>query len=206
MRHFIKKIIFRKRNGITIGTNVRLRANEALNEVKRAKSILLHCHPSPDPDSVCSALAMKFVLESMGKNVTVIGGDSEMPKGFLHFPGASSIIPKNILEVDLDSFDLFVSVDSASIMQVTKKGDLVFPAALRIVNIDHHATNTRFGHINIVESSYPACSEVLYELFLEWKIKMTREIAENLFMGIYTDTVEFRTPLTTSKTFLIASK
>jgi phosphoesterase RecJ-like protein len=35
---------------------------------------------------------------------------------------------------------------------------------------------------------------------------MSRDIAENLFIGIYTDTVEFRTPLTTPKTLLISAK
>lgn len=207
MRNFIKKIIFRnKRNGISIGHEVRKYSDVILHEVKLADSILLHCHPSPDPDSVGSALAMKFVLESMGKKVTVIAGDSEIPKGFMHFPGAEDIVKKNIFEVDIKAFDLFISVDAASLEQISKKGKVTVSESIKVINIDHHATNTRFGAINLVETSYPACAQVLYELFLEWRVKMTREIAENLFMGIYTDTVEFRTPLTTPKTLLIASK
>lgn len=207
MRNLIRKIIFRKpRNGVVVGYNVHKYADDILREVKNADNILLHCHPSPDPDSVCSALAMKFVLEGMGKKVTVIRGDNYIPRGFTHFPGSETIVDKNILEVDLKSFDLFVSVDSASIDQITKKMGLVFPDSLRVVNIDHHATNTKFGHVNMIEPNYPATSQVLYELFQEWRIKMSTDIATDLFMGIYTDTVEFRTPLTSPKTFLIASK
>jgi nanoRNase/pAp phosphatase (c-di-AMP/oligoRNAs hydrolase) len=38
-----------------------------LEEINKANNILLHCHPSPDPDSVGSTLATKIVLERMGK-------------------------------------------------------------------------------------------------------------------------------------------
>ena len=89
-------------------------APKILEAIKAARSILLHCHPSPDPDSVGSALAMKFALESMGKKATVIRGDSEIPQAFMHFPGAGDIVAKNFFEVDLAEFDLFIVLDSGS--------------------------------------------------------------------------------------------
>src|SRR3954463_13074656 len=85
-----------------------------LAEIEKASSILLHCHPSPDPDSVGSALAMKFALEQLGKKVTVIRGDSEIPQAFMHFPGAGDIQSKSFGEVDLKNFDLFIIQDSGS--------------------------------------------------------------------------------------------
>ncbi|MDP2691784.1 MAG: hypothetical protein Q8O95_05280, partial [bacterium] len=64
-----------------ISKEVSQKAPVILDEIKRASSILLHCHPSPDPDSVGSALAMKFALEQLGKKATVIRGDSELSPG-----------------------------------------------------------------------------------------------------------------------------
>ena len=50
--------------------------------IENSKNVLLHCHPSPDPDSVGSTLAMKFALEQIGKKVTLIKGDSNIPRAF----------------------------------------------------------------------------------------------------------------------------
>ena len=78
------------------------------SEVQKAKHILLHCHPSPDPDSVGSVLAMKLALEQLGKKVTLIKGDSEIPKAFA-FPSDETITQKSYPEVDLKDFDLFTA-------------------------------------------------------------------------------------------------
>src|SRR5882724_10069578 len=98
-----------------------------LAEIKKAKSILLHCHPLPDPDSVGSALAMKFALEQMGKKVTFIRGDSEIPRGFMHFPGAKEIVNKNFSEVDLQEFDLLISLDSGSKNMISQASPPSYP-------------------------------------------------------------------------------
>jgi phosphoesterase RecJ-like protein len=163
-----------------------------LAEIKKAKSILLHCHPSPDPDSVCSALAMKFALEQTGKKVTVIKGDSEIPKSFRHFPGAKEIVMKNFFEIDLNDFDLFIILDSAAPSMVSRRGNVRFPLPIRTINIDHHASNTFYAEINLVDTSSPALAFTLFQLFNEWGIELTRDISLNLFMGMYDDTGGFK--------------
>ena len=177
-----------------------------LAEIKKASSILLHCHPSPDPDSVGSALAMKFALEQLGKKATVIKGDSEIPEGFMHFPGAKEIVKKNFFEINLADYDLFLILDSASTEQISRFKPVQFPLAIRSVVIDHHATDIGYADLNLVEASYPAVSQILFELFGLWQIKMNMEIATNLFMGIYTDTGGFQYEGVTAKTFEIAAE
>jgi len=176
-----------------------------LSEIKKASSILLHCHPSPDPDSVGSALAMKFALEQLGKKATVIKGDSEIPQAFMHFPGATEIVQKNFLEIDLNEFDLFLSLDTASVDRISTLGPLVFPPGLTVINIDHHASNPGFGKIDLLETSYPATAQILFDLFSCWGIKITHEIAANLFIGIYADTGGFKHRGTNVRTFEVAA-
>jgi phosphoesterase RecJ-like protein len=183
---------------------IREKAPLILAEIKKADSILLHCHPSPDPDSVGSALAMKFALEQMGKKATVIKGDSEIPEAFMHFPGATEIVQKNFLEVDLKEFDLFLSLDTASKDRISTLGPVVFPEGLKVINIDHHATNPGFGMIDLIETSYPATCQILFDLFSCWKLNITHEIAANLFIGIYTDTGGFKYRGTNVRTFEVA--
>ncbi len=189
-----------------ISPELKEKAPLILEEVKKATSILLHCHPSPDPDSVGSALAMKFALEQMGKSVTVIRGDSEIPSAFSHFPGVASIVPKNFLETDLTEFDLFIAQDSGSIEMISRKGEVVFPSTLKVIVIDHHRTNLGYGSLNLVDSSYPATAQILFDLFKEWNVKLTSEIAANLFIGTYTDTGGFKFEGTNSHTFRAASE
>lgn len=177
-----------------------------LEEIKKASSILLHCHPLPDPDSVGSVLAMKSVLEQMGKKVTAIRGDSDIPKGFMHFPGVSTIQSKTFSKVELKDFDLFISLDSGSENMVSQEKPPVFPLAIKTIVIDHHATNEEYGEINLVDTTSPAAAFVLFQLFELWNVTMTHDIALNLFMGIYTDTGGFRYPPTDYRVIEAASK
>ncbi|MDE2041224.1 MAG: bifunctional oligoribonuclease/PAP phosphatase NrnA [Patescibacteria group bacterium] len=185
---------------------IQAKAPVILAEIQKANSILLHCHPSPDPDSVGSALAMKFTLEQMGKKVTVISSDSDIPRGFNHFPGITDIQRTNFFELDLKKFDLFIIQDSGSSGMISRFKPITFPLPIRTIVIDHHVSNPKYADINLVESSYPATAQLLFELFLIWDMEMTHDIAANLFMGIYSDTGGFKYPGTTSRTFACAGK
>ncbi|MBP6858235.1 MAG: bifunctional oligoribonuclease/PAP phosphatase NrnA [Candidatus Pacebacteria bacterium] len=185
---------------------IREKAPLILAEIQKAKSILLHCHPSPDPDSVGSALAMKFAVEQLGKKATVIKGDSDIPQAFMHFPGAKDIVMKNFFEVDLSEFDLFLCLDTAALGRVSTIGAVEFPSSLKVVDIDHHPTNPGFGTINLIEASYPATAQILFDLFKEWNIEITSDIAANLFVGIYTDTGGLKFSGVTPQTFQAAGE
>ena len=185
--------------------NVKKLAPQILAEIKKSRRVLLHCHPSPDPDSVGGALAMMFALQVMDKEVTVIKGDSELPTAFACLPGYEQIVPKNITEIDLSQFDLFIIQDSGSPKMVTRLVPLNFPPSLNTIIIDHHNSNDKFAKINLVDESYPANCQQLYDLFTLWKVKITPEIAINLFAGISTDTGGFKYRGVTKETFEIAT-
>ncbi len=176
-----------------------------LSEIKKAKNILLHCHPSPDPDSVGSALAMKLGLEQLGKKVTLIKGDSEIPKAFA-FPGVETITQKNFFEIDINDFDLFIILDCGATRMISTKSQVTFPESLMTIVIDHHISNEGFGKINCVDSIYPATGQLLFDLFNEMGIKLTHDIALNLFIGMYTDTGGFQYSSTTPETLKVASE
>lgn len=177
-------------------------------QLESTKSILLHCHPNPDPDSLGSTLAMKFALESIGKRVTLIAGDSKTPSAFMHFPGASQIIPKNYFEINLSDFDTFIILDSGSSSMISRKGPVLFPPTnnptLKTIVIDHHASNTGFGDINIVATQYVSTTEILFDLFQEWSIPLIRGIAINLYVGLFTDGGGFRYDRITDHSFYMA--
>lgn len=178
---------------------------EIIKEIEKSNSVLLHCHPHPDPDSVGSTLAMKFALEQKGKKVTLIKGDSDIPKAF-DFPGVENIVKKNFFEIDLKDFDTFIILDCGGIEMVSKKSKVVFPDTLNTIVVDHHASNKGYGRYNYIEPKYSSTCELLYHLIQEMNVEINHDIALNLFMGIYTDTGGFRYGANGSETLAIASK
>jgi phosphoesterase RecJ-like protein len=178
---------------------------EAFELIKESKNVLLHLHPKPDPDSVGSALATYHALRSLGKEVTVIQGDSVLPERFSFLPGYESIVKKKYFEINLSTFDLFIIQDSGSKHMVSREKEVIFPSPLKTLVIDHHQTNDRYGDINLVDTSYAATAEFLYDLFLEWGIEITRDIAACLYIGIYGDTGGFHYSNTTTRTMQIGA-
>jgi phosphoesterase RecJ-like protein len=178
--------------------------DEIKKEIEKAQNILLHCHPSPDPDSVGSTLAMKFALEQMGKKVTLIKGDSEIPKAFV-FPGIETIVQKNFFEVDLKDFDLFLILD-ATIARVSTLQSITIPKHLKTIIIDHHVSNPGLADINYIKPEYSSTAEIIFGLLKGWNIAIDHDIALNLFMGIYTDTGGYRYGQNIVKTLEVASE
>lgn len=177
-----------------------------LDSIKSASRILLHFHPSPDPDSICSALAMANVLRSLSKTATVISGDSGLPEWVGSLPGAETIEAKNYSQINQKDFDLFIILDSSTPSQISKLTEVTFLESMTTIVIDHHISNTGFGGINLVDHSYPAASALLADLFFLWGVKVSKDTASLLMLGIYADSGGFIYPSTSSETFRAASK
>lgn len=186
--------------------NLRLTGRKIWKQIDRSKKILLHCHPGPDADSVGSSLAFYHVLKNMGKDVTIIQGDNQIPKNLMTIPGTDKILAQNIFQIDLNQYDLFIINDSSSPKQITRLGNIKLPKHLSTIVIDHHLSSEKFAKINLVMAKYPSTCQVLFDLFQLKKIKITPKIAGCLYAGLYTDTGGFKYINTTYKTLLIASQ
>ncbi|KKQ49582.1 MAG: Phosphoesterase domain-containing protein [Candidatus Shapirobacteria bacterium GW2011_GWE1_38_10] len=174
--------------------------------IDKSRHVLLHLHPGPDADSVGSVLAFFHYLKSINKDVTLISGDSNLSPNLMTLPGADQILSKNYFDIEVKDYDLFIILDSSETRQISKLKKVVFPKALNTIVVDHHASNTGFGQINLIDKTSPATCQILFELFTELKIKITSEIATCLFAGIYADSGGFKYSSTSSKTFSICAK
>jgi phosphoesterase RecJ-like protein len=61
----------------------------------------------------------------------------------------------------------------------------------RILNIDHHHDNTRFGTIDHVVPAASCTAEVIWDLMRALGVELTQPIAEALYVGLVTDTGRF---------------
>ncbi len=174
-------------------------------EIKTANRILLHLHPSPDGDCTGAALAMYFALKQLKKRVTLISGDSTPPQFLSHLPGFKFIKNQNFSQTNLSHFDLFIILDSADFNQISNIKPVTFPSHLKTINIDHHATNPKYADINLVNLDSPATCQILFSLFSQWGINITKNMAACLLTGLYTDT-QFKFDYTNWQTFKAAAK
>ncbi len=188
-----------------IDNNFEKIGQDVLEVIQNSKNILLHLHPSPDPDSIGSALAMAEVLKSLDKEVVVITGDSLPPKSLSFLPNFSWVKDQKWTDVDFSNFDLLIAQDSGSLEMVSREVNVKEYSNLKIVVIDHHATNTLYGDINLVAEA-PATTQILFKLFSLWGVKISPSMAVNMFVGLYADTGGFKYDYTQPETFMIAGE
>lgn len=167
--------------------------DEILKEIKNSEKIVILTHESPDGDAIGSSLALKLMLEELGKNPDVI--IPEYSRLFNFLPQAAEIKK----ESEIKNYDLAISVDCATLKRVAKKE--YFENAKKTIVIDHHGSNTMYGDLNFVNPVSPACCEILAGIVEYFEIKMSKDIGTCIMTGIITDTGGFRHAGITPETF-----
>lgn len=179
-------------------------SKQILEEIKKAKRILIACHVNPDPDGVGGALALAGVIHSLGKEVLVISS-VEIEDSLSFLAPVAEIRVIDPAEFVFTDYDLFIALDASQLSR-----SVVLPVGKdypkKIINIDHHQKNEMFGRINLVNTKAVSVCEILYLLFQDWEIKIDRETATALLTGIIGDSGAFRFPTATAKTLRIACK
>lgn len=167
-----------------------------LIETKQAFGITTHI--KPDGDGVGSSLGLCWLLRSLGKTAEVIvRGD--IPLSYRSLPGADAI--RDVSTVD-SKYDAVFVIECSEIERPGIAGlENEFT-----VNIDHHVTSEHFGTINWIDSTASAVGEMIYNLCKAIGGRVTREIAECLYMAMVTDTGSFHFSNTTDRTLKVASE
>ena len=170
-----------------------MKLDNILEEIKKANSIVILTHESPDGDAIGSSLAMELALRSIGKKSDII--IPEYPRTFNFLPNAKNVKDKS----DLKKYDLAISLDCTDLRRIN--GKEYFEEAKRTIVIDHHGTNSMYGDINFVNPVAPACCEILVGMFTYFNIDINQEIGTCILTGIITDTGGFKYQSVTAETF-----
>src|SRR5262249_35268146 len=101
------------------------------------------------------------------------------------------------------SFDVVVATDCASFERLGKVGPCIENRKL-LINIDHHASNTRYGDLNWISDREPSTGEIIYRLVRTAHWPITQPIADCLFTAVSTDTGSFQYPTTRPSTYHVA--
>lgn len=167
--------------------------DEILEEIKKAESIVILTHESPDGDAMGSSLAMKLMLQELNKQSDVI--IPEYPRMFQFLPSANDIK----MDSERKKYDLAISVDCGNLKRLAKNE--YFENAQKTIVIDHHGSNNMYGDLNYVNPASPACCEILISMAEYFGVTITKEIGTCIMTGIITDTGGFRYSGITPDTF-----
>lgn len=164
-----------------------------LEEIKKAESIVILTHETPDGDAIGSSFAMKVAIKKLGKNADVI--IREVPEIFNFLPGRDEVKEKS----EIEKYDLAISLDCADFKRLV--GNEYFEKAKETIVIDHHGSNQMYGDINFVNPVSPACCQILIGMFQYFGIEIDKELGTCILTGIITDTGGFRYSGVTAETF-----
>ncbi|HHP51410.1 MAG TPA: bifunctional oligoribonuclease/PAP phosphatase NrnA [Moorella mulderi] len=159
-------------------------------------------HDLPDGDCLGSSLALALALRARGARVVVINADP-VPEAFRFLPGQDTIVSGKEIE---SPPPILVVLDSADLQRPGEGMEHLLASARIIINIDHHVSNTRFGHLNLVDVQASATAQLVYRLLKEMGLPISGEIATCLYTGLVTDTGSFQYENTTPEALRLAAE
>lgn len=165
-----------------------------IEEIDKAKNIVILTHEMPDGDAIGSSLALYAGLKQLGKDTDVV--IPEYSKTFEFLPNSCEIKKEGRNEV----YDLAIALDCGDIKRLNGFAKY-FEDANTKISIDHHSSNTMFADYNFVNPTAPACAQILVIVLEALGVIIDKEIGTCLLTGIITDTGGFKYKGVTAETF-----
>jgi phosphoesterase RecJ-like protein len=175
---------------------------EVLAAIREARSILCATHSPMDGDGLGCGLALKRVLEPLGKQVLLVT-EAPAPPVYAFLPGYESIVVLG--KGPVPAADLVVALDAGG---ADRPGRVYTerPKGARIVNIDHHVSNSGYGDINWIDEKAAAVGEQAFLLLKALGSRIDAVAAQCLLVALVTDTGRFCYSSTTPRTLEIAAE
>lgn len=164
-------------------------------KIKQYDTIVIARHIGPDPDAICSQLSLRDAIRLTypTKKVFAVGvGVSKFKKfGILDRINNNSL--KNVLLIALDVPN-FYRVDGIDELNYKE-----------VIKIDHHPFEESFGGIEWIDDKSSSTCQLIAKFILNSNLKINDTIANNLFMGIVSDSDRFLLAYTTVETFKVVT-
>lgn len=160
---------------------------QAAAAIRESRGVLLSTHRNPDGDGIGAQLALFDALSAAGIPVSMHNRDG-VPRLYRFLAGADRVGAG--AQAPAEGIDLIVSLDAGARSRLGM--DDGFFAGRRLINIDHHASNTRFGDIDLVDAGACATGVLAHALIRHMELPLSPAAAMALYVTLLTDTHSFR--------------
>lgn len=156
---------------------------EAFEYLSTLDNIIIFTHEHPDGDAIGSVFALQKAFKALGKMVDIYFPEN-LPLRYSTMINENTYISKKRENHD---YSVCIALDCGNFerLETFDKGK---PLNIPILNIDHHQDNTLFGTYNLINSKACATAEIMFDILLAGKQKITSDIANCLLIGILLDT------------------
>lgn len=169
-------------------------------EALRGSKVAVLGHLRPDGDCIGSMVALTRLLNNMGIEAVGVNRDPT-PENLKAFVGDTPLVQAADFE---PAGHVAVTVDCADRKRIGDRLQDLFPEIA--LNIDHHISNKEYARKNLIIGTACATGEVLAGFYFDNGYAIDPLMAQSLYVGIATDTGQFRFPSTTPDTFEIARR
>ncbi len=166
-----------------------------LKKIKQYDTIVIARHVGPDPDAICSQIALRDTIREKypKKNVYAVG------------VGVSKFKKYGVLDrVDVSGLKkaLLIVLDVPNMYRIDGVEELKYQ---EIIKIDHHPFEEDFGGIEWICEGASSTCQMIASLILNSNLPLIPSVASNLFCGIVSDSDRFLLYYTSVETFDIVS-
>jgi len=177
--------------------------------VRSASKIILTIHQRPDGDCIGSALAMRQILLSLGKEVRIIAPHKTPPTLAFIDPHHYITALADMTEEEtrwLHTADLFFVLDTSSWAQLGDIESLFRKSSAKKIVLDHHVKGNDIGAEMFMDSHAEATGALVVQAADALGVPISPEIAQPAFVALATDTGWFRFSSVTPETFRTAGR
>lgn len=175
--------------------------NQIVRHLKNSRRIFLASHIQPDGDAIGSLLALGLSLTRLNIRTTLFN-ESHIPAVYRFLPGVE-VVTRSF--APQSGFDTAVILDCGNLKRIGTAAEAVSRIPT-IINIDHHVTNTGFGHFQLIDTDACSTAEIVYRIVKQLDSPIDKAVATAIYTGILTDTGSFRFANTNSAAFSICDE
>ena len=168
--------------------------------------VVLLCHARPDGDTIGSAYALKYALETVGKKVTVECAD-EIPKRLAFI--TELLQNDNTQKSENSAKKPFVCAIDVAETHLLGALEEKYASVIDL-KIDHHQNGSEYARYNYIDAKAAACGEIIFRLVRRLAEMrgggFNAAVCTALYAAISSDTGCFRYSNATAGTLRIAAE
>jgi len=155
---------------------------QILKYIKKYDRIIIHGHIRPDGDCVGSQFGLQqLILDNFPNKEVYVDGDI---CDYCSFLGEPVRVPDEYYKGALS-----IVVDCGNCERISdqryKNGDF-------LIKIDHHIPDDQYGDLYYVEEEAASCTQIIVDFARKNKLRLTKNAAYPLYVGLVTDSGRFR--------------